>query len=391
MSGHLLGTYGPTKATFVAGEGSWLFDEAGKAHLDLLSGIAVTSLGHAHPELAEAISTQAKTLLHTSNFFDTRIAEQVATGLCRVVSDGGPANGKVFFANSGAEATEAAIKIVRRAKGPSGAIVAAIGSFHGRTYGALSATGQPTKQAPFLPLLPGFTHVPYGDLAALEAVFVEQEVAALLLEPIMGEGGVITPPAGYLVAAAELAASHGALLVLDEVQTGIGRTGRWCAFQHDGLSPDLVTFAKALGNGVPVGACWVSDRLAEVMQPGDHGSTFGGQPLAMAAARCVLEIVERDGLVARAADLGATLAEGLAGLPGVVELRGRGLLMGVELEAPVAAAAVDAGLAAGVVLNAVRPSTLRLAPPLTLTDDEATEALARTAAAIAVAMEEVQP
>lgn len=389
MTGHLLGTYGPPRATFVRGSGSWLYDEAGAAYLDLLSGIAVTSLGHAHPEVAEAIGEQAKTLLHTSNLFNTKIADEVAGNLARVVADGREPGGKVFFANSGAESMEAALKVVRRAKGPSGVIIAAIGSFHGRTYGALSATGQPAKQAPFAPLLPGFVHVPYGDIAALEAAFAEQEVAALALEPILGEGGVVVPPAGYLVAAAELARANGALLLLDEVQTGIGRTGRWCAFHHDGLSPDLVTFAKALGNGVPVGACWVADRVAEVMQAGDHGSTFGGQPLAMAAARCVLKVVERDGLVSRAADLGAFLAEELRGRAGVAELRGRGLLIGVELEAPVAGAAVDAGLELGVVVNAVRPDTIRLAPPLNLSDDEAAEAVGRLSAAIDKAMEAV--
>jgi len=387
----IMSTYGPAKKKFLKGSGASLFDEHGREYVDLLSGIAVTSLGHAHPEISEVIASQAAKLSHTSNFFSNEFSEKVAEGLASAVADGGSPSGKVFFCNSGAEAMEAALKVVRRAKGPSGNIVTALGSFHGRTYGALSATGQQAKQAPFAPLLPGFAHLPYGDLDAMAQYCANNEVAAIALEPIQGEGGVIVAPEAYLEGVAKLAKQVGALLLLDEVQTGIGRTGRWCGFHHDAGSPlafkpDVVTFAKALGNGMPVGACWASEEVSQVMVPGDHGSTFGGQHLAMAVADKVLSIVERDGLVARAQALGAIFASELSKVDGVAEVRGRGLLLGVALDSARAGEVADEALKAGLVVNAVIADTLRLAPPLILTDAEALDASARLAAVISAVM-----
>lgn len=363
----LMPTYGPPAVTFVSGEGCWLTDDGGRRYLDMLSGLAVTSLGHAHPEVAEAVATQAATLVHVSNLFATLPGAGLARRIDALLGGGG----QVFLCNSGAEANEAGIKLARRVGGADRrTIIAAHGSFHGRTLGALAATGQPAKQEPFTPLPAGFRHVTYGDVDELAAA-MGADVCAVLLESVQGEGGVIPAPPGYLAAARELCDTHGVLLMVDEVQTGLGRTGRWFGFDHDGVRPDVVLLAKALGNGVPIGACWATADVAASFQPGDHGTTYGGQPLASAAAIRTIEILERIDAPARAAAAGEHLAAALADLPGVVGVRGRGLLLAAELEPGLDARAVaSAALSAGVVVNAVTPTALRLAPPLVITNDE---------------------
>ena len=329
-------TYPPQPVTFVRGQGSLLWDDEGKRYLDLFSGVAVTSLGHSHPAVAEALAHQAATLLHVSNHYATTLAPEVAATLDRLV---GGAPGKVFFCNSGAEANECAIKLARRWGGPGRfAVISAYGSFHGRTLATLHATGQPAKHAPFQPLPEGFHHVSWCDAAALEAA-VDESVAAVLLEPVQGEGGVHPATGDYFRAVRRICDERGVLLMVDEIQTGLGRTGRWFGFEHFGVEPDVVTLAKALGNGVPIGACWARDDVAAAFAVSDHATTFGGQPLATAAARAVLGTMEE------------------ADAPG----RAR----------PVAAAALDAGL----VVNPVTDSAVRLAPPLLISDDEIDEAL----------------
>jgi len=363
----IMGTYGPPSVTFVRGEGSWLVDREGRRYLDLLSGLAVTSLGHAHPEVAEAISEQSRTLLHVSNLFATEHAPVVAGQLDELLGGGG----QVFFCNSGAEAVECALKLARR-WGPAAAgrfaVVSALGSFHGRTLAALAATGQPAKHEPFQPLPEGFRHVSFDDVAALDAA-VTTDVAAVLLEAVQGEGGVQPASVEYLRAAREICTERGVLLMIDEVQTGLGRCGDWFAHQAAGIRPDVVSMAKALGNGVPIGACWATAEAAASFRPGDHATTYGGQPLATAAARRVLEVMRREDVPALARRAGARFASGLEGEPGVVGVRGRGLLLAVELEVPAAEVAADL-LAAGVVVNAVTPTAIRLAPSLLVTDDE---------------------
>ncbi len=371
----LMPTYAPAPVTFVRGRGCELYDDTGRRYLDFLSGIAVVSLGHAHPAVAEALASQARTLLHVSNLFRTTLGEEVAGLLDDLVGDGQPAGGLVFFCNSGAEANEAAIKLARRARPGRPVVVSAVGSFHGRTLGALAATGQPEKQAPFAPLPGGFRQVPYDDLPSLEDAMGDGQVGAVLLEAIQGEAGVVEPRPGYLRAVAERCREAGALLMVDEVQTGLGRTGRWFAFQHEGVEPDIVTVAKALGNGVPIGACWARREVAEAFEPGDHGTTFGGQPLAAAAARATLQTMVELGAPERVERAGRRLREGLRGLPGVAEVRGKGLLLGVGLEEPRAKAVTTEALRAGLVVNAPRPDTLRLAPPLLVSEAEIDEAL----------------
>ncbi len=374
----LMSTYRPAPVTFVRGEGSWLYDTDGRRYLDFLSGLAVTSLGHAHPEVAAAISDQASTLLHVSNLFGNVIAPQVAGTLDRLVGGGSqPAGGKVFFCNSGAEANECAIKLVRRWGGPGRfAVVSAYGSFHGRTLATLHATGQPDKHEAFQPLPEGFRHVAWDDLGALEAALRADSVVAVMLEPIQGEGGVNEPASGFLQAVRQLCDERGVLMVLDEIQTGLGRTGRWFGFQHEEIVPDVVTMAKALGNGVPIGACWARAEVAEAFRPGDHGSTFGGQPLAAAAARATLEVMQRDDVPKRAAMASGRLAAGLTRLPGVVGVRGRGLLLGAEIEGADSGEVATRCLDAGLVINAVAPGVLRLAPSLLVSDEEIDEAVA---------------
>jgi predicted acetylornithine/succinylornithine family transaminase len=373
-------TYGAPTVQMVSGEGAWLVDARGHRYLDLLSGLAVTGLGHAHPDVTRAIADQAATLTHVSNLFATVPGALLATRIDALL--GG--HGQVFLCNSGAEANEAAIKLARRWGGPGRAtIVAAWGSFHGRTMGALAATGQPAKQEPFRPLPEGFRHAIYGDTADLERQ-LGPDVAAVLLESVQGEGGVVPAPDGYLEAVRALCDERGVLLMIDEVQTGLGRTGRWFGFEHDGIRPDVVTLAKALGNGMPIGACWATSDVAAAFTPGDHGTTYGGQPLASAAAVATLDVLERIDAPATAARCGELLSAGLRSLPGVSSVRGRGLLLAAELDEGFDARAVaSAALDAGVIVNAVTPTALRLAPPLIITDDEITHGLSVLGATLA--------
>jgi acetylornithine/N-succinyldiaminopimelate aminotransferase len=367
-------TYPPPPLTFVRGAGSYLFDSDGRRYLDCLSGLAVTSLGHAHPAVAEALHDQATTLLHVSNLFGTEPGPEVARTLDRLVGDGEQAGGEVFFCNSGAEANECAIKLARRCGGRGRhLVVSAYGSFHGRTLATLHATGQPAKHRPFQPLPEGFRHVAWNDLDALAAA-LDPGVAAVLLEPVQGEGGVIPASAPYLQGVRRLCDERGVLLMLDEVQTGLGRTGRWFGFQHLGVRPDVVTMAKALGNGVPIGACWARADVAAAFEPGDHATTFGGQPLATAAARAVLAVMQREDVPQRAERAGARFRERLDALPAVAGVRGLGLLLAVELTGRDARDVNAALLEAGLVANAVTRTALRLAPSLLISDDEIDEA-----------------
>lgn len=370
----LMPTYPPQAVTFVRGRGTELWDDRGRRYLDFLAGIGVTSLGHCHPAVAEALSEQARTLLHVSNLYGTTVGPEVAATLDRLL--GGPA-GRVFFANSGAEANECAFKLARKWGGRGRhVVVSAYGSFHGRTLAALHATGQPQKHEVFQPLPEGFRHVAWSDLAALAAALAP-DVAAVLLEPVQGEGGVRMPDPAYLAGVRRLCDERDVLLILDEVQTGLGRTGRWFGFQHARVQPDVVTMAKALGNGVPIGACWARAGVADVFEPGDHGTTLGGQPLAAAAARAVLRVMEEEDVPARAAAAGERLVKGLESLPGVAGVRGVGLLLAAELQAGGTAQDVAArALAAGLVVNPVTDSALRLEPSLLVSDEEIDEAVA---------------
>jgi predicted acetylornithine/succinylornithine family transaminase len=370
-------TYYPPTVTFVSGSGCHLTDEDGKDYLDFLCGIAVTALGHAHPAVTAAVSHQAATLLHVSNLFGSELNEEVAVLLDQLIGDGAALGGKVFFANSGAEANECAIKLARRFGGHGRYVVAsAYGSFHGRTLATLHATGQPSKHEAFAPLPDGFRHVAYGDIEALAAAADPGTVAGILLEPIEGEGGVIPPPEGYLRAVRRLCDERGILLMLDEIQTGLGRTGRWFAFQREGVLPDVVTMAKALGNGMPVGACWARADVADVFVPGDHGSTFGGQPLAMSAARATLQTMIELNAPLLTTNAGRHLETGLVELPGVVGVRGAGLLLGVLLVDGLDASAIAAeALRRGLIINAPAPGVLRLAPPFIVSEAESAAAL----------------
>jgi acetylornithine/succinyldiaminopimelate/putrescine aminotransferase len=305
------------------------------------------------------------------------VGPEVALTIDRLINGGtGQAGGQIFFSNSGAEANECALKLARRwAGGGRHVVISADNSFHGRTLATLTATGQPEKHAPFLPLPEGFVHVPYDDVAALDAALDAETVAAVLLEPLQGEGGVMVPSSDYLGAVRALCTERNALLMLDEVQTGLGRTGHWFAFQAQGLAPDVVTMAKALGNGMPVGACWARAEVAAAFGPGDHGSTFGGQPLALAAVRATLAVMEAEDVCGRARRAGQVLAAGLATLPGVVSVRGAGLLLAAQLAAPTAKEIAAAALEAGLLVNPVRPDAIRVAPPLLVSDGEIEGAL----------------
>ena len=377
-----MNTYPPAPVTFVRGAGARLWDDAGRSYLDFVGGVAVCSIGHAHPAVADALAEQARTLLHVSNLYGTTVGREVAATLNRLVDAG---DGSVFFCNSGAEANECAIKLARKwAGGPERyAVISADRSFHGRTLATLHATGQPHRHGPFQPLPTGFRHVPYGDLDALAPAVAAPDVAAVLLEAVQGEGGVWEAPPGYLEGARQLCNDAGVLLMVDEVQTGLGRTGRWFGFQHAGIRPDVVTVAKALGNGVPIGACWARDDVAAAFVPGDHATTLGGQPLAASAARAVLAVLEDEDAPARAAAAGARLAAGLRSIPGVAEVRGWGLLLGAELRDRPAAEVAAAALAAGLLVNPVQPTTLRLVPSLLVTDDEIDECVAILAGVLA--------
>jgi predicted acetylornithine/succinylornithine family transaminase len=369
--------FAPPAVMFERGSGTELWDTHGRRYLDFLSGIAVTSLGHAHPRVAAALAEQASTLLHVSNFFANPVAARAAIALNDLLRESGAGDGQVFFCNSGAEANECALKLARKFGGRGRhVVVSAYGSFHGRTLATLAATGQPAKHEPFQPMPDGFRHVPWGDLDALRQA-VDGTVAAVLVEPLQGEGGVLPAPAGYLRRIRELCDERGMLLIVDEVQTGFARTGRWFGFQHEGVAPDVVTLAKAMGNGVPVGACWARRDVAAVFQPGDHGSTYSGTAIATAAVNAVIDELRRIDAPAVAERQGARLRAGLADLPGVVEVRGWGLLLGAELAPGLDAKAVTAAaLAAGLVVNAVSPTAVRLAPPITVSDAEIDEALA---------------
>ncbi|NNC92257.1 MAG: acetylornithine/succinylornithine family transaminase [Acidimicrobiia bacterium] len=367
----LLPTYPPQPVTFVKGSGSELWDDAGNRYLDFLSGLAVTSLGHAHPEVTQAIADQAGRLVHVSNLFGTEPGREVATTLDRLIGGGG----QVFFCNSGAEANEAAIKLARKWAGPDRyTVLTAEGSFHGRTLATLHATGQPAKHGPFQPLPEGFRHVAWNSLSALEAA-ITQDVAAVLIEPIQGEGGVRPADGDYLRGVEALCRDHNILFMVDEVQTGLARTGDWFAFQHSGVSPDVVCLAKALGNGMPIGAIWAKTDVGAAFQPGDHATTFGGQPLATAAAGAVLQVMERDNAPAAAAAAGRRLRAGLESMPGVSSVRGRGLLLAAELASASGPEVAAHALAAGLVINGVTSTALRFAPPLFVSDEEIDEAI----------------
>jgi acetylornithine/N-succinyldiaminopimelate aminotransferase len=375
---HVMPTYGRLPVAFVRGEGSVLLDTEGRRYLDFLGGLAVTALGHAHPAVAEALADQAQTLLHVSNLYLNDLQPRLAARLDGLL--GG--DGRVFFTNSGAEANECAIKLARRHGQRQGGperyhVLTAYGSFHGRSLATLAATGQPQKHELFQPLPPGFRHVEFGDVDALAAA-LDERVCAVLLEPIQGEGGVQPAPPGYLEAVRRLCDEREALLMLDEVQTGLGRTGRWFGFQHaPGVQPDVVTLAKALGNGVPIGACWARGDAGTALQPGEHASTFGGQPLAARAALTVLDVMEAEDAPARAGRAGERLTAALAALPQVAGVRGPGLLIAAELVPGLDAPAVARScLDAGLVVNAVTPTALRLAPSLLVTDAELDEAVA---------------
>jgi acetylornithine aminotransferase len=362
----VLPTYATPPLALARGRGATVQDTDGRAYLDLLGGIAVSVVGHCHPDVVSAVTRQAATLMHVSNLYATEPAVALAERLVALLGGAG----RVFFTNSGAEANEAAFKIARRYGGPRRTeVIAAAGSFHGRTMGALALTGQPAKRAPFEPLPGPVTFVPYGDAAALAAAVTER-TAAVVLEPLLGEGGVLPPPRGYLAAARDVTARAGALLVLDEVQTGVGRTGAWFAHQHERVRPDVVTLAKGLGGGLPIGACVALGAASDVLGRGEHGSTFGGNPVCAAAALAVLDVIERDGLLQRAGTLGGIL-RGTGAIPGVAAVRGAGALLGIVLDQPVATAAEPAARQQGFLLGTTGPGVLRLAPPLVLTDDEA--------------------
>ena len=372
MSDALMNNYGRMDVAFVRGEGVWLWDEAGRRYLDALSGIAVCGLGHAHADVARAVSEQAGELVHTSNLYRIGVQERLAETLCELAG-----MERAFFCNSGAEANEAAIKIARARGGRRGieapTIVVAEGSFHGRTLGALSATGNPKVQAGFGPLAGGFVQARFGDVDAFESAGAAHPgTCAVLVEPILGEGGVVIPPDDFLTRLRELCDERGWLLMLDEVQTGMGRTGRWFACQHQGVRPDVVSIAKALGNGVPIGACLARGEAADALQPGSHGSTFGGNPLACSAALAVLETMERDGLVRAAEEKGRRLEErlsqALSGQNCVVEVRGRGLMVAVELNRA-CGDLVGMALEKGLLINVTAERVVRLLPPLVLEDE----------------------
>jgi acetylornithine aminotransferase len=380
-SAAMMNSYGTPPVALVRGEGAVVWDDAGKPYLDLLAGLAVNVLGHAHPAVVSAVTAQIGTLGHVSNLY---VAEPpVALAEQLLAKAGRP--GRAFFANSGAEANETAFKLSRRTGRHH--VVAAIGGFHGRTMGALALTGQPGKADPFRPLPGEVTHVRYGDAAALDAATGTQ-TAMVILEPIQGENGVIVPPAGYLAAARTIATERGALLVLDEVQTGIGRTGHWYAHQADGIEPDVVTLAKGLGGGLPIGACLAFGDAADLLGPGSHASTFGGNPVSCAAALAVLATIERDGLLDNVKRMGERLRSGIEALrhPLIERVRGAGLLLAAVLTEAVAGPLADALRRAGFLTNAVKPDALRLAPPLILNGEQVDAFLAALPTALSAAL-----
>lgn len=374
MDGPLMATYNRLPVTFARGEGVWLWDTSGKRYLDALSGIAVCGLGHAHPDLQRALCEQAGTLVHTSNLYRIGMQETLAETLTRLSG-----TGKAFFCNSGAEANEAAIKIARLYGHNLGVerplILVAEASFHGRTLATLSATGNPKVQEGFEPLVQGFVRVPYDDMEAVEAAAADYpDIVAVLMEPIQGEGGVNVPAGDYLNRLRELCTRRHWLLMLDEVQTGMGRTGHLFSFQADGIVPDVISLAKGLGNGFPIGACLARGMAAQTLPPGSHASTFGGNPLACRVAQTVIEVLQRDRLVERAARMGEYLRAGfertLNGARGLVQIRGRGLMIGMELDRP-CGDLVHQALAAGLLINVAAERVVRLLPPLILEQEQA--------------------
>ena len=368
----LMNTFGPPKLVLARGAGCHVWDVDGNRYLDLLAGIAVNALGHGHPALVDAVTGQLTTLGHVSNFFATEPQVALAERLLELVPTGSTTrDGRVFFANSGTEANEAAFKLTRRTGRTH--LVAMEGSFHGRTLGALALTAKAAYREPFQPLPGEVTFVPYGDAGALAAA-VSDRTAAVVLEPIQGEAGVVLPPTDFLVRARQITQDHGALLWLDEVQTGVGRTGAWFAHTDSGITADVITLAKGLGGGIPVGACLALGPAATLLGPGNHGTTFGGNPVAAAAGLAVIETIEKEGLLAHALEVGEQLSEGLAH-PHVREVRGRGLLIGLDLDEDRAADVVTAAQRHGFIVNATTPNRIRLAPPLVLSRQEAAEFL----------------
>jgi len=370
-----LSVFAPPQRLFVRGSGTELFDADGKRYLDFLCGLAVTSLGHANPAVTAALRQQAGELLHVSNYFANPQAIRAAVAVDELLAEASGTAGRVFFANSGAEAIECAIKLARKHGGRGRhTVVSAFGSFHGRTLAALAATGQPSKHEPFQPMPDGFRHAAWGDLDALAGA-VDASVAAVLIEPIQGEGGVNVAPPGYLEGIRRICDETGALMIVDEIQTGFARTGRWFGFEHAGVTPDVVTLAKAMGNGMPVAACWARDGVGEVFEPGDHGSTYSGTAIATAAVNAVIAEMRRIDAPALAARQGARLADGLRAVPGVSAVRGQGLLLGAELDGRPSKDVFEALLDRGVVANAVTATALRFAPPITVSDAEIDEVL----------------
>ena len=367
-------TYAPLPISFTHGEGAWLWDSKGNKYLDALCGIAVTGLGHAHQAITEAICGQANRLLHTSNLFEIELQNQLAEKLTALA---GMEN--VFFSNSGAEANEAAIKIARLYGNKKGikqpTIIVTENSFHGRTLATLSATGNRKVQAGFEPLVSGFSRAPYNDLEAIRAIAKrDKNIVGVMVEPLQGESGINIPDENYLPTIRKICDEHGWLMILDEIQTGVGRSGHWFAFQHYNITPDIMTLAKALGNGVPIGACLAQGEAAQTFQPGSHGTSFGGNPLACRTALAVIDTIEQNGLVERARILGDRIVNGLkqnlSNLPHVVDVRGKGLLIAVELDTPCKELAQQ-GLDLGIIINVANESRIRLLPPLILSDDEA--------------------
>lgn len=369
----MMHTYASPLALLVRGEGCYVWDDRGTEYLDFLSGIAVNSLGHAHPAMVAAVTEQIGTLAHVSNYFATPPQLELAERLKRLTGAGDA--GRVYFCNSGAEANEAAFKLARlnRSDGSRRSILALHDSFHGRTMGALALTGKPNMREPFEPVPGGVEHID-STIDALEAA-IDDTVAALFLEPVKGEAGVLDLPAGFLRRARELCTEHGVLLILDEIQTGIGRTGAWFAYEHDGVLPDAVTIAKGMGGGVPIGALVTFGAASELFTKGQHGSTFGGNPLVTATANAVLGVIERDGLVENAARRGTQLRDIIARFdsPLIAEVRGRGLLLGIGLTEPVALPLAAAALSVGLIVNAANETSIRIAPPLIVGDAELAE------------------
>jgi acetylornithine/N-succinyldiaminopimelate aminotransferase len=381
--------FGPPAIMFERGRGTELWDSNGKRYLDFLAGIAVVSLGHANPVVAEAVADQLDRLLHVSNFFANPVATEAAVKINGLLADATGHAGQLFFTNSGAESNECAIKLARKHGGRGRhTVVSALGSFHGRTLATLAATGQPAKHEPFAPMPEGFRHVAWGDLDAMRAA-VDGSVAAVLIESIQGEGGVNPATDQYLQGIRALCDETGALMMVDEIQTGFARTGRWFGFEHAGVSPDVVTLAKAMGNGMPVGACWARVDVAAVFEPGDHGSTYSGTAIATAAVNAVIDEMQRIDAPAVAARQGQRIVSLLHDVEAVVDVRGRGLMLGVELAPGIDARVVYADLLdRGLIVNAVSPTTIRLVPPITVTDSEVDEAVAMISAVLETASEE---